>query len=102
MKKRILNPVLAVAISTLSCWGAPINLKSDLQYKTTPEGALVMDLYYPEKELSGNYPLVVYTHGGGWAAGSKKKAAAGKLGVGIGSKRYSAADFDPMRMLNVD
>ncbi|WDE99477.1 alpha/beta hydrolase [Lentisphaera profundi] len=52
----------------------PINLKADIVYKTSAEGALHLDLFYPASELSGLYPLVVYTHGGGWAAGSKNKA----------------------------
>ena len=54
----------------------PINLKSNIVYKTTSEGDLSLDLYYPEKKLSGKYPLVIYTHGGGWAQGSKMSARA--------------------------
>jgi acetyl esterase/lipase len=53
---------------------APINLKTDMVYKTTAEGDLHLDLFYPAADLVGAYPLVVYTHGGGWAAGSKNKA----------------------------
>lgn len=52
----------------------PIKLKENIVYKTTPEGKLHLDLFYPVTELSGKYPLVIYTHGGGWAAGSKNKA----------------------------
>ena len=52
----------------------PIHLKEDIVYKTTAEGALHLDLFYPATKLVGAYPLVVYTHGGGWAAGSKNKA----------------------------
>ena len=52
----------------------PINLKPDIVYKTTAAGDLYLDLFYPAAELAGAYPLVVYTHGGGWAAGSKNKA----------------------------
>ena len=52
----------------------PINLKSNIVYKTTSEGDLFLDLYYPEIKLSGKYPLVIYTHGGGWAQGSKMSA----------------------------
>ena len=41
-------------------------------YKTTPQGPLKLDLHYPEPPKPGaKYPLVVFTHGGGWAAGSK-------------------------------
>ena len=53
---------------------APIHLKADIVYKTKAEKDLHLDLFYPATELVGAYPLVVYTHGGGWAAGSKNKA----------------------------
>ena len=49
--------------------------KLELVYKTTPEGDLHLDLYYPTPRPPGPCPVIVYTHGGGWAAGSK-------LGVG--------------------
>ena len=52
----------------------PIHLQADIVYKTTATGELHLDLFYPATELVGAYPLVVYTHGGGWAAGSKNKA----------------------------
>jgi len=61
--------------------GEPINLRADIAYKTTPQGELCLDLYYPETELSGKYPVVIYTHGGGWAAGSKAKAG-GRAPIG--------------------
>jgi acetyl esterase/lipase len=46
----------------------PIHLQADIVYQTTAAGELHLDLFYPATELSGTYPLVVYTHGGGWAA----------------------------------
>jgi len=50
----------------------------DIVYKSTPTGDLRLDLLYPEsKPASGKFPLVVYTHGGGWAAGSRKKGVSG-------------------------
>jgi len=50
----------------------------DIVYKSTPTGDLRLDLLYPEtKPSSGKYPLVVYTHGGGWAAGTRKKGVSG-------------------------
>lgn len=51
--------------------GTPINLQADRVYKTTADGDLQLDLYYPTTKLAGAYPLVIYTHGGGWAAGNK-------------------------------
>lgn len=47
-------------------------IKFDVVYKTTGQGPLKLDLHYPEPPESGaKYPLVIFTHGGGWAAGSK-------------------------------
>ena len=44
----------------------------DVVYKTAPQGPLKLDLHYPEPPKPGaKYPLVLFTHGGGWAAGSK-------------------------------
>ena len=48
--------------------------KLDLVYKTIDERELLLDLYYPTggtKAAGSPPPVVVYTHGGGWAAGSK-------------------------------
>jgi acetyl esterase/lipase len=45
--------------------------KLELLYKKTPEGDLHLDLYYPTPKPLGKYPVIIYTHGGGWAAGSK-------------------------------
>lgn len=72
--------------------GAPINLKSDIVYKTTSQGELCLDLYYPETEFSGKYPVVIYTHGGGWAAGSKAKAG-GRAPIGRTVHRLTEEGF---------
>ena len=54
-------------------------VQSDIPYKTTPSGPLALDLYSPSSKKGSPYPLVVYTHGGGWAAGSKDGAKAGNM-----------------------
>ncbi|MFH5805823.1 alpha/beta hydrolase fold domain-containing protein [Alienimonas sp. DA493] len=51
--------------------------KLDVVYKRTPQGDLRLDLYYPETPSDSPRPVVVYTHGGGWAAGSRRGAANG-------------------------
>jgi acetyl esterase/lipase len=51
--------------------------KLDVPYKTTAEGKLCMDVYYPAVQPLKNLPTLIYTHGGGWAAGSKQGIAAG-------------------------
>ena len=56
----------------VDAFAAPDHAKLDIAYKTTEQGALRLDLHYPEALKSGaKYPLVVFTHGGGWAAGRK-------------------------------
>lgn len=61
--------------------------KLDLIYKTAGSKKLLLDLYYPTGEDSdeaenlpdARHPIVVYTHGGGWAAGSKQGIAKGSF-----------------------
>ena len=66
--------ILGVLLSASSGAKSQQTVKMDIPYKTTPEGVLHLDLYYPDSIPHGKYPIVVYTHGGGWAAGSKKNA----------------------------
>ena len=40
-------------------------------YKTVGERSLALDIYYPEVGTKSPSPVIVYTHGGGWAAGSR-------------------------------
>lgn len=50
--------------------------KLNILYKETKEENLYLDIYYPKIIRKGQKsPVVVYTHGGGWAAGSKQGAA---------------------------
>ncbi|MFG0264869.1 MAG: alpha/beta hydrolase fold domain-containing protein [Rhodopirellula sp. JB055] len=57
--------------------------KLDLVYKTVGQKELLLDLYCPaessELRIDDRCPLIVYTHGGGWAAGSKQGAAKGSF-----------------------
>lgn len=45
--------------------------KLDLVYKKVGRRELQMDLYYPTANRSDPLPVIIYTHGGGWAAGSR-------------------------------
>ncbi|WP_442506818.1 alpha/beta hydrolase fold domain-containing protein [Novipirellula sp. SH528] len=63
-----LKELKAVKIPSLATKGEK---KLNVLYKQTPEEDLYLDLYYPTAKRQQNCPLVVYTHGGGWAAGSK-------------------------------
>lgn len=46
--------------------------KLDIIYKTTELGPLRLDLHYPtEPRTDAPYPLVLFTHGGGWTTGNR-------------------------------
>lgn len=50
--------------------------KLNVLYKETKEEDLYLDIYYPKnKKVGQKLPVVIYTHGGGWAAGSRHGAA---------------------------
>lgn len=49
--------------------------KLDITYKTTAQGPLRLDLHYPAAARpDAKYPLVLFTHGGGWTTGDKSIA----------------------------
>ena len=54
--------------------------KLNILYKQVNGKSLHLDLYYPTEGPQAKCPLLVYTHGGGWAAGSKQGAANGTRG----------------------
>ena len=50
--------------------------KLNVLYKTTKEEDLYLDIYYPKNiKEEEKLPVVVYTHGGGWANGSRHGAS---------------------------
>ena len=51
--------------------------KLDVVYKKAGRRELAFDLYYPTANRAPKSPVVIYTHGGGWAAGNKQGAARG-------------------------
>lgn len=55
--------------------------KLEVVYKVVSGRELTLDLYYPTAKRSEKCPVVVFTHGGGWAAGSRYKAAIGSFEV---------------------
>lgn len=58
--------------------------KLEVVYKSISGRDLKLDLYYPTAKRSEKCPVVVFTHGGGWAAGSRYKAASGSFGLVFG------------------
>ena len=55
--------------------------KLEIAYKSIAGRDLKLDLYYPTTNRSEKCPVIVFTHGGGWAAGSRYKAASGSFGI---------------------
>lgn len=55
--------------------------KLEVVYKNIAGRDLKLDLYYPIAKRSEKCPVVVFTHGGGWAAGSRYKAASGSFAI---------------------
>ena len=54
---------------------AGIKVLKDLEYGRVGDRKLVLDLYLPES-ADKPLPLIVWVHGGGWAAGSKDQVGA--------------------------
>lgn len=59
--------------------GSPGKKMMDVLFKQTPQGPVYFDLYFPDKDTSSKKPVLIFTHGGGWAAGDKSKAGAGSF-----------------------
>jgi acetyl esterase/lipase len=53
--------------------------KLEVLYKQAAGQDLHLDLYYPTKNRADKCPVIIFTHGGGWAAGSRYKAATGNF-----------------------
>jgi acetyl esterase/lipase len=53
--------------------------KLEAVYKQIAGKDLKLDLYYPTAKRSKKSPVIVFTHGGGWAAGNRYKAAGGSF-----------------------
>ncbi len=55
--------------------------KLEVVYKKISGKDLTLDLYYPTAKRTQKCPVVVFTHGGGWAAGNRYKAASGSFAI---------------------
>lgn len=85
--KRTLHILFALLFTQLpALFAEPIaaTTKLDVTYKTTAQGPLKLDLHYPAAPKAGDkFPIVVFTHGGGWAAGNKTIADRGVRFLGV-------------------
>lgn len=88
----VVEALLAFVSASRAETPAQATTKLDVTYKTTAQGPLKLDLHYPEAPKSGaKYPLVLFTHGGGWATGNK---TIGDRGVRfMGTKALNAQGF---------
>jgi acetyl esterase/lipase len=48
-------------------------------FKRTPQGPVYLDLFFPDQDTSTDKAVIIFTHGGGWAAGDKSKAGSGSF-----------------------
>ena len=70
---------------------ATTTTKLDVVYKTTEQGPLKLDLHYPAAPKGGtSFPLVLFTHGGGWVTGNKTIERGVRL---MGLKALNAQGF---------
>ena len=53
----------------------------EVLYKRVGPKGLYLDFYFPDQDKSKKKPVVIYTHGGGWAAGSKYGAGNASFNV---------------------
>ena len=63
----------------------------NVRYKKTATEDLYLDFYFPDEDKSANKPVVIYTHGGGWAAGSRH--GAGNASFDVVHKKLLAKGF---------
>jgi acetyl esterase/lipase len=59
--------------------GSPGKKMMNVLFKQTPQGPVYFDFYFPDQDKSSKKPVVIFTHGGGWAAGDKSKAGSGSF-----------------------
>jgi acetyl esterase/lipase len=89
-----LAPLLALAAlaQNPAPLAAPTGVKAhrDLAYVENGHARQKLDLYLPEK-ADGPLPVIVWVHGGGWAAGSKEQCPA--LRQGFVARGYAVASI---------
>lgn len=62
----------------------PSRATFDVAYKSVDGKPLKLDLHYPEPPGAGvRYPLVLFTHGGGWSAGNRTIGERGVRFLGV-------------------
>lgn len=84
----------AAAPSKIEALPAGVRVERDLEYAKVDNKPLKLDIYR-SSEHTGNAPLVVWVHGGGWSKGSKDNCPAAWLaahGYVVASIQYRLSD----------
>ncbi|MGB7327942.1 MAG: alpha/beta hydrolase [Rubripirellula sp.] len=106
LSKRVLASAIIAMISVAQCLGSDdfkatkVQLISDVVYATAGDAELKLDLRVPAVNAAAPYgaakpALVVWIHGGGWRAGSRKKCPLTDLtqhGFAVASISYRFTD----------
>lgn len=72
MRKVTVLLLTALFPTLLHAAGDADRVRKDVIYKTSPQGALGLDLHYPSAPApDAGHPFAVFFHGGGWAKGNK-------------------------------
>ena len=66
----------------------PVTFELDIPYAGTDNPRQRLDLYLPKDHKSGNLPVIVFVHGGGWEHGNKSDGA-GRLMPFLRTGRYA-------------
>lgn len=81
---RMLSAIMLATFSASHAEQKSTTNKLDVTYKTTAQGPLKLDLHYPAAPKTGDkFPLVLFMHGGGWAAGNKTIGDRGVRFLGV-------------------
>ena len=73
-----MEELLAVPFTYIDSPGKQIR---NVLFKHSETGPVYLDFYFPDEDTSSQKPVILYTHGGGWAAGSKHGAGHASFGV---------------------
>jgi acetyl esterase/lipase len=73
-----LEELVAVPLKYIDSPGKQIR---NVLFKHSETGPVYLDFYYPDEDTSSQKPVVLYTHGGGWAVGSKQGAGHASFGA---------------------
>lgn len=107
-----LDELLAIPQKFIDSPGKQIR---NVLFKRSETGPVYLDFYFPDEDTSSKKPVILYTHGGGWAAGSKQGAGHASFGVvhqallkegfcvvSVGYRRWSKTGKTSMRDCVID